>query len=254
MAELEKTEKITINLGLVDLGQIDLLVQEGFYANRTDFIRSAIRTQLATRAAAVEQSVARRTLVLGSAALYPRAAGGAAQGRADGADPRPRSGHHRRRRLPGTRAADDCLGRGAGRVPRQRRGEGGARIAHRLSAQRERIARWISDRLARMFEATRLTSQARLAEATALLQQGSGGGSRLPSMQALLSRLPHGLARMPASVTKPRPGPVAPGRFLDLSYANAAGRAHLQAVRAHRAHRSGRPADRHAARGDAERR
>ena len=67
MAEVEKTEKITINLGLVDLGQIDLLVQEGFYANRTDFIRSAIRTQLATRAAAVDQSVARRTLVLGSA-------------------------------------------------------------------------------------------------------------------------------------------------------------------------------------------
>jgi Arc/MetJ-type ribon-helix-helix transcriptional regulator len=66
MAELEKTEKITVNLGLVDLGQIDLLVQEGFYANRTDFIRSAIRSQLATRAAAVDQSVARRTLVLGS--------------------------------------------------------------------------------------------------------------------------------------------------------------------------------------------
>jgi Arc/MetJ-type ribon-helix-helix transcriptional regulator len=39
----EKTEKITINLGLVDLGQIDLLVQEGFYTNRTDFIRTAIR-------------------------------------------------------------------------------------------------------------------------------------------------------------------------------------------------------------------
>jgi Arc/MetJ-type ribon-helix-helix transcriptional regulator len=65
MAE-EKTEKITINLGIVDLGQIDLLVQEGFYANRTDFIRTAIRTQLATRSAAVEQSVARRTLVLGT--------------------------------------------------------------------------------------------------------------------------------------------------------------------------------------------
>src|SRR4051812_49945394 len=67
MADVEKTEKITVNLGLVDLGQIDLLVQEGFYANRTDFIRSAIRNQLAARAAAVEQSVARRTLVLGSA-------------------------------------------------------------------------------------------------------------------------------------------------------------------------------------------
>jgi Arc/MetJ-type ribon-helix-helix transcriptional regulator len=66
MADVEKTEKITINLGLVDLGQIDLLVREGFYANRTDFIRSAIRTQLATRAAAVDQTVARRTLVLGT--------------------------------------------------------------------------------------------------------------------------------------------------------------------------------------------
>jgi len=64
-SELEKTEKITINLGLVDLGQIDLLVREGFYSNRTDFIRTAIRNQLASRAGAVEQSVARRTLVLG---------------------------------------------------------------------------------------------------------------------------------------------------------------------------------------------
>jgi Arc/MetJ-type ribon-helix-helix transcriptional regulator len=59
------TEKITINLGPVDLGQIDLLVQEGFYANRTDFIRTAIRNQLATHAEAVRQSVARKTLVLG---------------------------------------------------------------------------------------------------------------------------------------------------------------------------------------------
>ena len=64
--EADKTEKITINLGLVDLGQIDLLVQEGFYANRTDFIRSAIRTQLATRASAVDQSVKRNALVLGT--------------------------------------------------------------------------------------------------------------------------------------------------------------------------------------------
>jgi poly(hydroxyalkanoate) depolymerase family esterase len=80
------------------------------------------------------------------------------------------------------------------------------------------------DRLARMYEATRLTSQARLAEATALLQQGAGGGSRLPKMQDLLSRLPHPLAHMPPSVTKPRPGPVLPGRFLDLPYANASGK------------------------------
>ncbi len=64
--EFEKSEKITVNLGLVDLGQIDLLVQEGFFANRTDFIRTAIRNQLAQRAAAVEQTVARKTLVLGT--------------------------------------------------------------------------------------------------------------------------------------------------------------------------------------------
>jgi Arc/MetJ-type ribon-helix-helix transcriptional regulator len=66
MAELDKTEKITINIGLVDLGQIDLLVDEGFYANRTDFIRTAIRRQLESRSGAVEQTVARRTLALGT--------------------------------------------------------------------------------------------------------------------------------------------------------------------------------------------
>ena len=58
-------EKITINLGYVDLGQIDLLVQEGFYANRTDLIRTAIRNQLANHADVVKQVVARKTLVLG---------------------------------------------------------------------------------------------------------------------------------------------------------------------------------------------
>lgn len=58
-------EKITINLGYVDLGQIDLLVQEGFYANRTDLIRTAIRNQLAAHGDAVRQAVSRKTLVLG---------------------------------------------------------------------------------------------------------------------------------------------------------------------------------------------
>ena len=60
-----ETEKMTINLGVVDLGQIDLLVQEGFYSNRTDLIRTAIRNQLAVHADAVKQTVARRTLSLG---------------------------------------------------------------------------------------------------------------------------------------------------------------------------------------------
>jgi Arc/MetJ-type ribon-helix-helix transcriptional regulator len=59
------SEKITINLGYVDLGRIDLLVQEGFYANRTDFIRSAIRTQLAEHGDAVTRSIDRHTLELG---------------------------------------------------------------------------------------------------------------------------------------------------------------------------------------------
>ena len=65
MTELEKTEKITINLGPVDLGQIDLLVQEGFYTNRTDFIRTAIRNQINTHGDVVKRMVARKTLVLG---------------------------------------------------------------------------------------------------------------------------------------------------------------------------------------------
>ncbi len=63
--KLVESEKITINLGLIDLGQIDLLVQEGFYSNRTDLIRTAIRNQLSTHADVVKQTVARKSLVLG---------------------------------------------------------------------------------------------------------------------------------------------------------------------------------------------
>lgn len=59
------SEKITINLGVVDLGQIDLLVAEGFYANRTDLIRTAIRNQLNRHADAVKGSLARKSLELG---------------------------------------------------------------------------------------------------------------------------------------------------------------------------------------------
>jgi Arc/MetJ-type ribon-helix-helix transcriptional regulator len=62
---VSETEKITINMGVVDLGQIDLLVQEGFYQNRTDFIRTAIRNQLNAHAEAVKQTVSRKELVLG---------------------------------------------------------------------------------------------------------------------------------------------------------------------------------------------
>jgi Arc/MetJ-type ribon-helix-helix transcriptional regulator len=59
------TEKITINLGFVDLGHIDLLVQEGFYTNRTDFIRTAVRNQVERHADVVKTSVVRKTLDLG---------------------------------------------------------------------------------------------------------------------------------------------------------------------------------------------
>ncbi|AGW94875.1 CopG family transcripitonal regulator [Ralstonia pickettii DTP0602] len=59
------TEKITINLGPVDLGQIDLLVEEGFYSNRSDLIRTAIRNQLVAHAVVIQETVSRRALVLG---------------------------------------------------------------------------------------------------------------------------------------------------------------------------------------------
>ena len=63
--KVSDSEKITINLGYVDLGHIDLMVQDGFYSNRTDFIRTAIRNQLDRHADVVKQSVARKSLDLG---------------------------------------------------------------------------------------------------------------------------------------------------------------------------------------------
>lgn len=60
-----ETEKMTVNVGVVDLGQIDLLVQEGFYSNRSDLVRTAVRNQLALHADALRQTLARRTLTVG---------------------------------------------------------------------------------------------------------------------------------------------------------------------------------------------
>jgi len=60
-----ETEKMTINVGVVDLGHVDLLVQEGFYSNRSDLVRTALRNQLALHADIVRQTVARRTLTVG---------------------------------------------------------------------------------------------------------------------------------------------------------------------------------------------
>ncbi len=64
-AKRADSEKITINVGYVDLGHIDLLVAEGFYSNRTDLIRTAVRNLLQTHTVELKQVVARRTLVLG---------------------------------------------------------------------------------------------------------------------------------------------------------------------------------------------
>ena len=64
-ARVGETEKMTINLGVVDLGQIDLLVQEGFYSNRSDLVRTAIRNQLAQHSDVVKQAVTRRSLTIG---------------------------------------------------------------------------------------------------------------------------------------------------------------------------------------------
>jgi Arc/MetJ-type ribon-helix-helix transcriptional regulator len=60
-----ETEKITINMSVVDLGKVDLLVTEGFYQNRTDFIRASIRTQLAKHETEVRDSITRNAYVLG---------------------------------------------------------------------------------------------------------------------------------------------------------------------------------------------
>ena len=101
-----ESEKITINLGYIDLGQIDLLVQEGFYSNRTDFIRTAIRAQLSAHADVLKQTVARRSLVLGLQ-RYTR------QDLETGAGSRRATAH------PGTRPGDDRRRRAARSSPRK---------------------------------------------------------------------------------------------------------------------------------------
>ena len=63
---MNESEKLTINIGTVDLGRIDLLVQEGFYGNRTDFIRTAIRNQLERHAGEVADAITRRDMVIGT--------------------------------------------------------------------------------------------------------------------------------------------------------------------------------------------
>ena len=63
---MSDTEKITVNIGIVDLGRIDLLVQEGFYASRADFVRTAIRNQLERQKTAVDSITSRKSMVIGT--------------------------------------------------------------------------------------------------------------------------------------------------------------------------------------------
>ncbi len=63
---MSETEKITLNIGSVDLGRVDLLVQEGFYSSRSDFIRTAIRNQLERQQAAVDSITSRKSMVIGT--------------------------------------------------------------------------------------------------------------------------------------------------------------------------------------------
>lgn len=64
-SKLPDTDKVTVNLGLVDLAQLDLLVEEGFYTNRTDFVRTAIRNQLQRHAEAIRETALRKRFVMG---------------------------------------------------------------------------------------------------------------------------------------------------------------------------------------------
>ena len=121
------SEKITINLGYVDLGHIDLMVQEGFYSNRTDFIRTAIRNQLERHADVVKQSTVRKRLDLGLRHYSredleaARAAGEMLHIQVLGlASIAPDV-------TPELARADDRLGRRAGSVARQSGGQGRAR-------------------------------------------------------------------------------------------------------------------------------
>jgi Arc/MetJ-type ribon-helix-helix transcriptional regulator len=63
---MSDTEKITVNIGIVDLGRVDLLVQEGFYASRADFVRTAIRNQLERQRSAVDSITSRKSMVIGT--------------------------------------------------------------------------------------------------------------------------------------------------------------------------------------------
>ena len=121
------TEKITVNLGYVDLGHVDLMVQEGFYSNRTDFIRTAIRNQLERHADVVKQSTARKSSGPRAAELQPRGSRSGAARRRDAAHQRSRPSDHRPGRHARACPRHHCLGLGAGGLACHSRGQGRSR-------------------------------------------------------------------------------------------------------------------------------
>ena len=161
------SEKITINLGYVDLGHIDLMVQEGFYSNRTDFIRTAIRNQLDRHGEAAKQSVARKGLELGLRHYTPPGPRGRAGRRRDAAYPGAGARQHRRGRHARARQGHHRLGDRAGGASRQPGGQGRPGRPHRvILAARAAATRPV-------FSTPRRGSPVRLATPTrALLQPG----------------------------------------------------------------------------------
>ena len=130
------SEKVTINLGYVDLGQIDLMVHEGFYSNRTDFIRTAIRNQLDRHADVVKQSVARNTLDLGLRHYTRDGSRGGRALRVKRCTSRARPVEHRVRRFAGAGARDHFLALGSGSAARQRGGQGRIGGPHAVARDR----------------------------------------------------------------------------------------------------------------------
>jgi Arc/MetJ-type ribon-helix-helix transcriptional regulator len=214
------TEKITINLGYVDLGRIDLLVEEGFYTNRTDFIRAAIRTQLGGHTAEVGRLIERRTLDVGLRDFHAadleaaRAAGqmlhikvvGLAR-LADDVTARTRAGNHRLDQRP-RRAAG--VSRGSGRTGRPHHLRASAR------PKRKKMNDDFATALRRSLEQTRAGNPM---EATRLIQGalGAGPGARAsgaPPEDTTVERerRPHrhlsevlaGLARRPPGLDLPK--------------------------------------------------
>ena len=134
------SEKLTINLGYVDLGRIDLLVQEGFYSNRSDFIRAAIRASSPTHAAEVARTVERHMLELGLQEFSRRRPRGRAGGGGDAAREGGRAGADRGGGDAGAGAGDDRVAdraRGAAGEPGGQGGAGGPDRLRRGGAGKE---------------------------------------------------------------------------------------------------------------------